>query len=216
MIHANSMKEIMDKDLLRVVRKPLKFQRSSKDQQSGYVYIISRSPDMNCFKIGFSTSDPHGRLSRHRKCHSGAALVMSTPRIRHAYRIELLAQWDLNAYRLKQFCIGCAVYHREWFSVSKDRALQAVATWAFWMRYRPYKRVLGRLKGDWQGKLRLARRDWAGTRRSSDIETDLELKLLRPILVPQVYTTRPDRQLVARHRMPNLVTDEEPILRERV
>jgi T5orf172 domain len=126
---------------------------STRSEQEGYVYIVSRDLDQDCFKIGFSRYDPSERVSCHRKCYDGVTLIAQTNLIPFARRVEQLAHWNLSTHRRREHCGRCNCEHREWFHVSKDKAIDAVIRWAGWICSQPYKTQSGCLKSFWARRL---------------------------------------------------------------
>ncbi|ERF71111.1 hypothetical protein EPUS_07783 [Endocarpon pusillum Z07020] len=175
------------KGLLRTIRAPLMSRgKPMRSAQKGYVYIVSRDADENCFKIGFSKHHPMKRVSRHRRCHDGAKLIAFTSAIQHAPRVEQLVHWDLSTNRRWEKCSRCKCEHREWFDVSKDMAIEAVSRWAGWICSQPYERQGGGLKAFWSSHLRsgfdpdsLSGHYWGWHTESDWAETLVEAKAYR-------------------------------------
>lgn len=143
------------KGLLRTIRAPLMSRgKPMRSAQKGYVYIVSRDADENCFKIGVSKHHPSKRVSRHRRCYDGAELIAFTNAIQHAPRVEQLVHWDLSTHRRWEKCSRCSCEHREWFDISKDMAIEAVSRWAGWICLQPYETQGGGLKAFWSNRLR--------------------------------------------------------------
>ena len=143
------------KGLLRTIRAPLMSRgKPMRSTQKGYVYIVSRNSDQNCFKIGVSKHHPMKRVSSHRRCYDGAQLIAFTNAIQHAPRVEQLVHWDLSTNRRREKCSRCSCEHREWFDISEDMAIEAVSRWAGWICSQPYETQGGGLKAFWSSRLR--------------------------------------------------------------
>lgn len=148
------MRQRTNTSLVRTIRKPLKSDAEPTETAiEGYVYIVSRNADEECYKIGFSRYHPRWRVSRHRKCYDNAKLIAHTSMIRHAPRVEQLSHSDLRDYRFREYCEQCKRVHREWFGISKGMAIQTVSRWAGWISSQPYQAETGKLKKFWQRRL---------------------------------------------------------------
>ncbi len=168
-LHSTGIMRAQRKGLLRAIRAPLRScGKPMRSAQNGYVYIVSRDPDENCFKIGFSKYHPTKRVSSHRRCYDEAQLIAFTDVIRYAPRVEQLVHWDLSTNRRREKCSRCGCWHGEWFDISKDRAINAVSKWAGWICLQPYEEQNGALKAFWSSHLgtrldpeSLSSRHWA-------------------------------------------------------
>lgn len=127
------MPERPNKGLRRTMRAHVNSCRKhAKNSSEGYVYIVSKDSQNNCFKIGFSACEPFRRFTRHRKCYKSATLIMQTRKINFARRVEQLAHWELDDYRQREYCAECDCVHREWFNISEDMARKAIVKWGLW------------------------------------------------------------------------------------
>jgi len=130
--------------------------KDKEDTLTALVYVFKHTDitEERCtfsLKIGQSLS-PEGRKPQV-SCRELTTVFVR--RIKHAHRVEKLAQKELtNFQRLYRCCNDHPPPSgtTEWFEIGEDVAIQVVERWCNFMMQEPYE-VNGELKGFWQTRL---------------------------------------------------------------
>ena len=130
--------------------------KDKEDTMTALVYVFKHTDitEERCtfsLKIGQSLS-PEGRKLQV-SCRELTTVFVR--RIKHAHRVEKLAQKELINFQRQYRC--CEDHplpsgSTEWFEIGEDVAIQVVERWCNFMMQEPYE-VNGELKGFWQTRL---------------------------------------------------------------
>lgn len=148
--------------------------KNVKDNDYGYIYILTNADYPDYVKIGRTTNGPDQRMQQWSKCKTELVLVdqddQSFIEVPFHTKLELLIQHDLwNEHHYFE-CVHCTPKdkenrrsdgglkrHCEWFKMSKSEALLRIEAWRKWARCFPYDEY-GLLKKDWKIKINCWRR----------------------------------------------------------
>jgi hypothetical protein len=125
---------------------------TKQDLKTGSLYIFDRTSSPGHVKIGWTTQAVSTRLGNWAKCGYTPNLIFHVDHIAHAQRVETLTHYELiKEWRRERMCKAewCRKSHREWFEVSKERAVKVLSNWATLMEVaQPYGSD-GCLKTEW-------------------------------------------------------------------
>lgn len=141
-------------ELAKLLTKPL---LPSEIEHQGFIYVFWQPGNFGHLKIGRS-GNVHRRLEEwSRQCKKPIEVYFpklledgndgqeDLEPVQHICRVEKLVHMELRYCRkIEHNCPGCSKFHKEWFEVPRDIAVEVVHKWMDWMRTLPYeKRSIG-------------------------------------------------------------------------
>ncbi|PKK48951.1 hypothetical protein CI102_7961 [Trichoderma harzianum] len=131
-------KEHINSKIYDAVRKPL----DAKVMSGGILYVLEHTEVSGIFKIGYSSSSAALRLKQSKNCYKyGTRTIHETEGgafigVRQA---EKIAHAILRHKRILFFqCPQCKRYHKEWFLVSRQEAIEVVKLAERWLKMPAY------------------------------------------------------------------------------
>lgn len=125
----------------------------NRDFETGALYIFDRDDSPGHVKIGWTAVSIDARLEDWSTHGYKPNLLFRVLEVPHAQRVETLSHFELiKEWRQERKCRaeGCAVSHREWFEVTREKAEQVLGDWAdFMTKAQPYC-ADGLLNEDWR------------------------------------------------------------------
>lgn len=115
----------------------------------GCVYIFRRNDAPGLVKIGYTTELVAKRLRDWDRCGEESIFVHSTDYMEHYHRAEALVHQELAEKRRIESCPRCGKMHKEWFQISKNRAIRMVDSWAEIVDKHKLYGVNGRISTTW-------------------------------------------------------------------
>ncbi|KAL7910092.1 hypothetical protein GGI35DRAFT_447833 [Trichoderma velutinum] len=129
-----------------VVRNPL----DAKVMSGGILYVLKHTEVPGIFKIGFSSTSADLRLKQSRNCYKRETSIIHETqggKFFGARQAERVAHAILRHKRILFFrCPQCKGYHKEWFLVSRQEALEVVELAERWLKMSAYTLQEGQYK----------------------------------------------------------------------